>query len=263
MARKRKPKPVPRGGHPERRQFANEYGVIFDRRRHVRRAKGSQFKPFPRLPDELQLMVWQYALPTEGRVIKILTVPDDVPKRRQGEKKNRPIATWFIPAMLHACHLSRLVAFTVYSPQFINILAHPVYFNFEKEILFFDTDKAIKDFQITSIHKNLVAATLQDDGLLVCNILVRNDRKFDKTKDFLTRFENLSHLMIETKRSTNGDRVIEGFKRYWDEIQRRKLWEEFSKFLVTKVHTDYTRQPAPQTKAVLGEDISGMISQSF
>jgi hypothetical protein len=85
------------------------------------------FTLFPKFPAELQLKIWEMAMPGP-RVIKIgyLRELGNFPLCQKSPK---------IPSLLHACHDSRAVALNKIKPHFENASLMPIYCDFEKDTI--------------------------------------------------------------------------------------------------------------------------------
>jgi hypothetical protein len=91
------------------------------------------FAPFEKLPLELQTQIWGYAIPgpriATVKSTSIYTQVDNFSWRRE-------LAVQYqIPALLHVCRTSRAVALKFYRLAFAEWLLHPIYFDFQRDVL--------------------------------------------------------------------------------------------------------------------------------
>ncbi|KAH6682653.1 hypothetical protein B0J14DRAFT_555940 [Halenospora varia] len=96
------------------------------------------FPKFLELFPELQLMIWERALPGPRLVKVTIKNSEDLLKTMIDESDHR-IAHIKTPVMLHASHTSRTVALKVYQVSFEQELLSPVYFDECRDILKFDS----------------------------------------------------------------------------------------------------------------------------
>lgn len=121
------------------------YNVNLTPKSTSKRTSKSKAKPepaftlFPKLPAELRKLVWGFALPGP----KIVTIFAPKPYAYQNQ-----IEAWYkIPAMLHTCHESRVLAQKAFDRVFGKSLGgNPVYFDFNQDALFFDGVDAMELF---------------------------------------------------------------------------------------------------------------------
>ncbi|KAF4629481.1 hypothetical protein G7Y89_g8659 [Cudoniella acicularis] len=96
------------------------------------------FHPFNRLPRELQDDIWRYAA-AEGRVVET--------KMKKTEERNDYLVSMStVPALLHACHNSRVISMPYYTPICAYRISHgfwvhddanprSIYFNFNADTI--------------------------------------------------------------------------------------------------------------------------------
>lgn len=93
-----------------------------------------QFTLFPKLPPELQVMVWEFAA-SVPRVLQITSEklhPTEWTRITANYNINSPHQS---PPILQATSASRQIALKLYTPAFSFNLGHPIYFNFASDVL--------------------------------------------------------------------------------------------------------------------------------
>jgi len=111
----------------------------------VPHCQGRTFTSFMRLPVELRDIVWELQLPgprtitiTEDVVHKSLDDPD----LRKAKAAKTPV-----PTLLHICKESRDFALRFYRLSFeIELADRPIYFDFERDLLFIPSERHLKAF---------------------------------------------------------------------------------------------------------------------
>jgi hypothetical protein len=105
---------------------------------------GRQFHRFEKLPAELQFIIWGHATQNlEPRIVKVGL------KCETAYNTNATyVAKYPIPALLHTCSDSRVIALKTYKPYFAKILQGPIYFHPEKDTLFVDGEYFMHPYDI-------------------------------------------------------------------------------------------------------------------
>ena len=100
------------------------------------------FTLFSKFPAELQLKIWEIAMPGP-RIIKIglLWELGDFPLYQKSPK---------VPSLLHACHDSRAVAIKKIKPHFENASRMPIYCDFENDTIHFESISALRTISARS-----------------------------------------------------------------------------------------------------------------
>lgn len=140
-----------------------------------------KFTLFPKLPLELQLMIWKAALP-KGKVVTIDHIMDWESLRLLIQSRSPlniglPSFQWnpdlrsrikmksdcIIPAMLHACSISRVVTLKHLKPVFAAQLGRPIFFNFQTDILHLSHSQTMRifceqtpHFGVSQLHINSI-----------------------------------------------------------------------------------------------------------
>jgi 2EXR family len=104
---------------------------------------GTTFTLFPKLPQELRVKIWEYALPEGPRVVKVY-----YQGQQSMEPKFKIRAEVSDPAtsLLRVSVEARIVALKAYPLAFQTPLLKPLHFNFEKDTLSFYGPNALKYF---------------------------------------------------------------------------------------------------------------------
>jgi hypothetical protein len=104
---------------------------------------GTTFTVFPKLPPELRVKIWEYALPEAPRFIKFCYEgwPHCERRFKIGREGSYP-ATSLLLVSVEA----RTVAIKAYPLAFRSFHLNPVRFNFEKDTLYFSGASALECF---------------------------------------------------------------------------------------------------------------------
>jgi 2EXR family len=143
-------------------------GIIINSHEVVDMMAAETFHPFERLPRELQLRVWHYAISAvPSRVVNIRTGPCPFVyinrpstgfrriRRKESDQYTSPSS---IPSVLHTCHTSRQLASQRWQLAFPRPNSSPkVYFDFTGDILWYgdqswDLGYFFQDASVTDKH---------------------------------------------------------------------------------------------------------------
>ena len=96
------------------------------------------FPGFPKLPAELQTLIWQHSIP-EPNVVTMRKAKEKMKVIGDGQyilSGPRAKASWRqFPAILHTCQLSRATGLTRYRPAIEKQLGCPLLFDFSQDLL--------------------------------------------------------------------------------------------------------------------------------
>ncbi|QSZ30498.1 hypothetical protein DSL72_000052 [Monilinia vaccinii-corymbosi] len=185
----------------------------------------AQFPQFAKLSPELQMIIFKEALP-EGRIVKIKAVEYlvDTPDKWThawysdevygGKYKSAKIAvSTTLPALLHTNSMAREIAQKEYQLEFSHCLPHPVYFNFDKDTLFIQSDRANKLFQGT-LHMIKRFPTPLSNGLDIAKmeeklkyLMFGEPCLFRSTTEMISRMGNLQLLELKQGCFTKEQKV--------------------------------------------------------
>lgn len=176
----------------------------------------AQFHQFPKLAPELQTMIFKEALP-DGRIVSLRTAeiyvdtPDkwtrewfsDEPLLDGKYKSVKIVVGTTLPALLHVNVMAREVALKEYQPEFHHCLPHPVYFNFDRDILYIQSDRANKLFQgITQMMRRFPIPLSR--GLDIAKmeeklkfLMFGEPCLYKSTTEMITRLRNLRKLELK------------------------------------------------------------------
>jgi hypothetical protein len=108
---------------------------------------GTTFTLFPKLPPELRVKIWEYALPEGPRVIKVCSGYWQRKGVHVGYKiKIRAQGSFVATPLLLVSVEARTIAKQAYPFAFKTFPLKPVRVNFEKDILYFHSPSALKYF---------------------------------------------------------------------------------------------------------------------
>ncbi|ESZ93280.1 hypothetical protein SBOR_6318 [Sclerotinia borealis F-4128] len=175
----------------------------------------AQFHQFGKLAPELQMMIFQESLP-EGRIVSVKTVETllDAPDRWSQEwyrdlfqdgkyKSLKIVVSTTLPALLHVNTLARRVAQKEYQLEFSHCLPHPVYFNFDKDTLYIQSDRANKLFQgnlqmlkrfPTPLNRGLDIAKMEEK---LKYLMFGEPCLYKSTTEMVSRLRNLQLLELK------------------------------------------------------------------
>jgi hypothetical protein len=106
------------------------------------------------MPTELRLKIWKYALPGE-RVIQIIikVITSEHSRHLRGLKFSSVTP---VPAMLHACPESRLVALEHYELGMATHLSEPrIYVDYEKDTIYFGEANITEPFTLAALLRDM------------------------------------------------------------------------------------------------------------
>jgi hypothetical protein len=189
-----------------------------------------EFNLFPKLPPELQIMIWEIAA-SSPRVLKIT-----------GEKLHptewtRTVAQYTInslhqiPPILHVTSASRQVALKLYTPAFSWNLGHPVYFNFARDVLHYKSSlMAFHSYDISNETndvdldvKRVENLMVEDDGLNPICTLSTCAAMFPRLKTVVLEYEK------DFKNNLGFDYVgNEDTFDHWSRFFEKELMEEWA-----------------------------------
>jgi hypothetical protein len=139
------------------------------------------FPKFSQLPAELQLMIWEFAIP-EPRVIRF----------------SSQFHGWSLaqthPGILHACYESRKEALKRYQTAFSVALRKPVYFDFARDTLEFGDFTALDTFSKRNTQFN--GSTEETDKVRTVAITVRSRLEEYQFKLICSNFGALEELKV-------------------------------------------------------------------
>jgi hypothetical protein len=111
----------------------------------VPNVQGRTFTSFMRLPVELRDIVWELQLPGP----RTITITEDVVHKSLDDPDLRiaKAAKTPVPTLLHICKESRDFALRFYRLSFeIELADRPIYFDFERDLLFIPSERHLKAF---------------------------------------------------------------------------------------------------------------------
>ncbi|TGO17802.1 hypothetical protein BPAE_0407g00010 [Botrytis paeoniae] len=173
------------------------------------------FHQFAKLAPELQNMIFKEALP-EGRIIslKAVEILVDEPDKWTREwyagekyggkyKSAKLVVKTTLPALLHVNIIAREAACKKYGLEFAHCLRNPIYFNWEKDTLYIQSDRATKLFQgslqmlknfQTPISRGLDIAKMEEKLKF---LMLGEPCLFKSTTEMISRLSNLKRLELK------------------------------------------------------------------
>ncbi|KAF5869731.1 uncharacterized protein Bfra_010931 [Botrytis fragariae] len=109
---------------------------------------------FPRLPAELQLMIWAAAA-DDRQIVRVKPCAED----GSGEEGFR--GDYIMPVVLHVCRDSRKEALKRYSVIFKGILRNPIYFNYQQDYVSLVGGSTCEHFEILSGEDDVISEEIQ------------------------------------------------------------------------------------------------------
>jgi 2EXR family len=158
--------------------------------------RATTFPRFPELPAELQLLIWEFAIP-EPRVISYTS-------RRWSEYDFRHHSSIYslkqtLPAILHICYDSRTEALKRYKVAFATELCKPIYFDFDRDTLEFGDFDALDAFSKTNTTFN--GSLMQADDIRTLAITIEPRIEPLQFALICSNFGNLEELKVREKDS--------------------------------------------------------------
>jgi hypothetical protein len=134
-------------------------------------------------------------------------------------------AHYAVPALLHTCYTSRKIALGTYRPRFEAHLGHPIYFDFNKDILKMEDCEALASFLRVPWFANLAIDLEEANQICFLAISGRWISYEDRIHQRLHRFEGLETLYFEREWSENAALMTHfelGLRIKW---QTWKIWK--------------------------------------
>ncbi|KAJ8065055.1 hypothetical protein OCU04_005768 [Sclerotinia nivalis] len=175
----------------------------------------AQFHQFAKLAPELQRMIFKESLP-EGRIVslKAVEILVDTPDKWTREwysteisggkyKSAKIVVSTTLPALLHVNSMAREIARKEYKLEFSHCLPHPVYFNFDTDTLYIQSDRAVRLFHGTAqrlkrfpipLSRGLDIAKMQEK---LKYLMLGEPCLFKTTTEMIACLENLEVLELK------------------------------------------------------------------
>lgn len=152
---------------------------------------------FPKLPSELQVMVWAAAANTR-QIVRIKPCAED------GSGAEGFRADYTMPVTLHVCRDSRYETLKSHSVIFGGILRNPIYFNYEQDFVSLVGSSTCEHFEILSGEDNSVSAEIQkiENVLSMVTGLGSGESEEDALLDMLAIWDGVKHLIIAERSPT-------------------------------------------------------------
>jgi hypothetical protein len=176
------------------------------------------FTCFPRLPLELQRMVWGFALPAP-RTITIISTDFTIRDAKGWTVRKYCVAhnAPSVPSLLHACQESRKVALKTYHLTFRpQLRGNPIYFDFQSDTLCLKDENALLSF--FGGYSNFDATGMVGDAKeKVCHLAIGGFCGREKTWDELGELEEVKSLILQKPRrgSLTMERKVEALETKW------------------------------------------------
>jgi hypothetical protein len=134
-------------------------------------------------------------------------------------------AQYTVPALLHTCYTSRKIALETYHPRFEAHLGHPIYFDFNKDILKMEGCEALASFLRVPWFANLEINFEHANQIRFLAISGESISYQDRILQRLHRFEGLDDLYFERQSSEKATLMTHfewGLRMKW---QTWKTWK--------------------------------------
>ncbi len=164
----------------------------------MRREKS--FLKFPQLPAELQLMIWEFAIP-EPRAICYSSRTCSWTELYEYEKRNYTSnysLTQTLPGILHACYDSRKEALKRYKLAFNAELCKPVYFDFARDTLEFGDFAALDAFSKRNTRFN--GSAMKADDVRTVAITLGSRLEEHQFQLICSNFGSLEELKVRERK---------------------------------------------------------------
>ncbi|PMD29007.1 hypothetical protein L207DRAFT_618243 [Hyaloscypha variabilis F] len=206
------------------------------------------FTVFPKLPLELRLMVWRFALP-ESQFIAIGPGHCEYCRKEiirdscSEHAPTGPSSMSFDLSISHTNHESRQLSLRTHAFCFFSgVLQRPLYFNFCQDVLFFKSESVLEDFQ-----NRMEEASPGDKGIvqqikrIMVAMPVTNYRLSANTLRFLHNITNIRQVGVVYGRYHHAYTVLQMFE---------DLRTKFQKRLQTHLQRSWHEQKLSQVPAV-------------
>ena len=193
----------------------------------------TKFTLFPRLPKELQLLVWSFA-ESKAQTISVSTKckrEQDTPDELACSRNNSlcfHISGYSPPVLLHVCYDLRVVALKSYCLAFREQFARPIYMNFEKDSLLLTSIHAARCFYTSTSSLGVSARNM--DSLRTLTVYTHQGINVADLGALCKNFTGLK-LLCYLSRNASRDRFMEG--QYLTRIypSNRKFWDYIRHFM--------------------------------
>jgi len=164
----------------------------------------TKFSSFRKLPTELRLKIWGYAIPAT-RIVKVvknenpskITIFQDPDGMHSGRCSRSYVILSVTPAVLHICHESRVLALQHYALAFHKMLDdRPIYLNFETDVFHFEDTDALHKFSGNPFILSRRTKKLHGDELKVQNMIV-GKAITEMTLKVLALYTGLKKLVLQ------------------------------------------------------------------
>lgn len=198
---------------------------------------------FPKLPAELQLLVWAAAA-DERQIVRIK------PCAKDGLGEEGFCADYKMPVVLHVCRDSRREALKRYTIIFENILRNPIYFNYQRDFVSLVGSSTCEHFEILSGEDNTISGEIQkvENVLAMVTGLGSGESEEDVLIKALGIWDGVKHLIIAERSPTWWGT----FKEIWSDKEMKK----FSKDAKANRTREMVAKPGlPQVRIVKFNDV--------
>jgi hypothetical protein len=164
----------------------------------------NEFSGFRKLPTELRLKIWGYAIPAT-RILKVVKNENPskivISQNPDGTHSGRCSRSYLIlaatPAVLHICRESRVLALQHYALAFHTTLDdRPIYFNFETDVFHFEDTDVLNKFSGNAFMLNRRTKKLHGDERKVQNMIV-GKAITQKTLNLLALYTGLRKIVLQ------------------------------------------------------------------
>jgi hypothetical protein len=157
------------------------------------------FPKFLQLPAELQLLIWDFAIPaTDARVI---TYSQNHNYIRYDWRSTRSTclhkATYTNPGILGACYDSRLKALKRYTPSFAIEIGHPIYVDFSRDTFEFGDFASLEAFSIKNTPFS--GSKMEGDCILTVGITLEQPLREHHFILLCSNFGGMKRLMVRER----------------------------------------------------------------
>ena len=158
--------------------------------------RATTFPKFPELPAELQLIIWEFAIP-DPRVITYTS--RDWSSYYKWKYRHNSIysLTQTLPGIFHACYNSRVEALKRYKLSFAVELCKPIYFDFARDTLEFGDFGALEAFSKRST--SWTGSSMEADDILTLAITLDHSLHPHNFTLICSNFARLEELKVRER----------------------------------------------------------------
>ncbi|KAF7932662.1 uncharacterized protein EAE98_003961 [Botrytis deweyae] len=204
---------------------------------------------FPRLPAELQLMIWAAAA-DDRQIVRIKPCAED----GSGEEGFR--GDYIMPVVLHVCRDSRKEALKKYTVIFKGILRNPIYFNYQQDYVSLVGSSTCEHFEILSGEDHVISEEIQKVENVFSMIAGwgSGESEEDVLTEILAIWDGIKRVVIAERSPTWWGT----FKEIWSDKEVKRLSYDAK---ADRIRQGIATPGSPEVRIVKFDDILEAVEQ--